>query len=54
MTDARYETARATNQGQGRGWDFTPVQPRRYPVNLIRVSLALAAGCLVLGALWLL
>lgn len=29
-------------------------EPRRYPVNLIRASLALAAGCVVLGALWLL
>lgn len=54
MTDARFESARATNQAHGRGWDFTPVKSRRYPVNLIRASLALAAGCLVLGALWLL
>jgi hypothetical protein len=29
-------------------------KPRRYPVNLIRASLALAAGCLIIGGLWLL
>lgn len=29
-------------------------KPRRYPVNLIRACLTLAAGSVVLGALWLL
>lgn len=29
-------------------------RPSRRPVHVIRVSLALAAGCLVIGALWLL
>ena len=37
-----------------RGWDFSPARPRRYPVNLIRASLALVAGCLIIGGLWLL
>jgi hypothetical protein len=29
-----------------------PFEPRRLPVNLIRVSLQLAAGLIVLGLLW--
>ena len=44
MTDARFESARASNQAHGRGWDFTPAKPRRYPVNLIRVSAVLLVG----------
>lgn len=52
MTDARYESARATNQAHGRGWDFTPVKPRRYPVNLIRVSAVLLVGVAVVIILW--
>ena len=52
--DCRFDAARATNQSAGRGWDFSPAHPRRYPVNLIRASLALAAGCLIIGGLWLL
>lgn len=50
--DARYESARATNQAHGRGWDFTPVKPRRYPVNLIRVSAVLMVGVAVFAVLW--
>lgn len=29
-----------------------PFEPRRLPVNLIRVSLQLAAGLIALGLLW--
>lgn len=29
-----------------------PFEPRRVPVNLIRVSLQLAAGLIVFGLLW--
>lgn len=29
-----------------------PFEPRRVPVNLIRVSLQLAVGLIVLGLLW--
>lgn len=53
MTDARYESAQLTNDGAGRGWDFTPTaRRRRYPINLIKACLALAAGCVVIAALW--
>lgn len=53
MTDARYESAQLTNQAQGRGWDFSPYRTRRYPINLIKASLVLAAGCVVIAALWM-
>lgn len=51
--DCRFDAARATNQSAGRGWDFTPARPRRYPVNLIRACLVLGAGCVVIAALWM-
>jgi hypothetical protein len=52
MTDARYESARATNQAPCRGWDFTPAKPRRYPVNLIKTCAVLIIGvCAVAAAL---
>ena len=52
VADQRFDAARATNQGDGRGWDFSPGRPRRYPVNLIKAVLVLGLGCLLLGALW--
>lgn len=52
VADQRFEAARETSQGQGRGWDFSPARPRRYPVNLIRAVFVLGIGLLVLGALW--
>lgn len=52
VADQRFEAARETNQGQGRGWDFSLARPRRYPVNLIKAALVLGIGCLVFAALW--
>ena len=52
VADQRFEAARETNQGQGRGWDFSPARSRRYPVNLIKAALVLGIGCLVFAALW--
>lgn len=54
ISDTRFEAARQTNHGAGRGWDFSPAKRRRRPVHLIRTCLVLGVGCLVLGALWLL
>ena len=51
VADQRFEAARETNQGRGRGWDFSPARPRRYPVNL-KAALVLGIGCLVFAALW--
>jgi|GEM_PF-2594859 len=50
--DHRFDAARATNQAQGRGWDFSPARPRRYPVNLIKAVLVLGVSCLIFAALW--
>lgn len=53
MSDALREIARHTNHGAGRGWDFAPAKPRRYPVHLIKASAILLAGCAVIAALWI-
>ncbi len=44
----------AAEDRPGSPWEV-PFDPRpRYPVNLIKASLVLAAGCVVIAALWLL
>lgn len=52
--DAARDTYRrfACEDRPGDPW-ATPFDPRRMPVNLIRVTAALLAGCTVIAALWL-
>lgn len=44
----------AAEDRPGSPWEV-PFDPRpRYPINLIKACLVLAAGCVVISALWLL
>ncbi len=51
MTDARYESAQLTNDGAGRGWDFTPTTRREPSVNGAALKGLLGVAIFV-GVVW--